>query len=161
MHITQLWSDQAGQCLLVLCWRMYICINLVLGFVIGMLVNSIFCKLTDIYSVWSMVVFIVLFTIPFGILAFKYSDYIIIASSSLTGAYLVIRPISWLFGGFPNEFLLYHLVETNELDTLPWSFFGYLILIICLAIIGAMYQLLYCLHNVGSCTVKTLKTRFK
>ena len=89
---------------------MYKFINLVLGFVIGMLVNSIFCKMTDIYSVWSLVVFEILFTIPFGILAFKYREEIIIASSSLTGAYLVIRPLSWLFGGFPNEFLLYHLI---------------------------------------------------
>ena len=108
-----------------------------------MLVNSVFCKITDIYSVWSFVIFVIFFTIPFGVLTFKFRDEILIASSSLTGAYLVVRPISWLFGGFPNEFLLYHLIETNSLDSLPWSFFGYLILIVALALIGSMYQLLY------------------
>ena len=68
----------------------------------GVLINSIFMSLFDIYSVWSLVIFIVIFAVPLGLLTFKYSDIIVIASTSLTGAYLVIRPISWLFGGFPN-----------------------------------------------------------
>lgn len=84
-----------------------------------------------------------MFTIPFGLLSFKYTDEIIIASSSLTGAYLIVRPISWLFGGFPNEFLLYEMVQTKTLDGIPWSFYLYLALIIALAVIGVMYQLMY------------------
>ena len=80
---------------------------LVLGFILGMLVNSIFSSIFSIYSVWSLVIFIVIFALPLGVLAFWYQDYVIIASSSLTGAYLTVRPISWIFGGFPNEFLLY------------------------------------------------------
>lgn len=77
-------------------------LNIVLGFIIGMLVNSLFCSIFDVYSVWSLVIFCIVFTIPFGLLTFKYQDQILIASSSLTGAYLVVRPISWMFGGFPN-----------------------------------------------------------
>ena len=46
--------------------------------------------------------FEVLFTIPFGLMTLKYSDEVIILSTSLTGSYLVIRPISWILGGFPN-----------------------------------------------------------
>lgn len=46
----------------------------VLGFVIGMLVNSIFCKMVNIYSVWSLVIFEILFTVPFAVLTFKYRD---------------------------------------------------------------------------------------
>lgn len=107
-----------------------------------MLVNSIFCSITNIYSVWSLVFFEIIFTIPFALLTFKYRNEVIIASSSLLGSYLVVRPISWIFGGFPNEFLLYHSIETNQMDKIPWSFFGYLIIIIAFAIVGAMYQLL-------------------
>ena len=116
--------------------------NIVLGFIIGMLVNSLFCKIFNVYSVWSLVVFEIVFTIPFGLLSFKYTNQIIIASSSLTGAYFVVRPISWVFGGFPNEFLLYEMVQSKELSSLPWVFFLYLVLIIALAILGAMYQLM-------------------
>lgn len=79
----------------------YVC-NLVLGLIIGVLMNSIFVSIFEVYSIWSLVIFIIIFAIPFGFLTFKYSDHVVIASTSLTGAYLVVRPISWIFGGFPN-----------------------------------------------------------
>jgi hypothetical protein len=85
----------------------------VLGFIIGMLANSLFCQIFGLYSVWSLVIFELVLTIPLGLLSFKYTDQIIIASSSLTGAYFVIRPFSWLLGGFPNELLLYQMIQTN------------------------------------------------
>ena len=81
---------------------MYISPNIVLGFILAVLVNTLFCKIFAVYSVWSLVFFIVVFTIPFGLLTFKYSEEIIIISTSLAGAYMVVRPISWIFGGFPN-----------------------------------------------------------
>jgi hypothetical protein len=46
--------------------------------------------------------FILIFSIPLGLLTFKNRDDVIIASSAFTGAYLVVRPISWIIGGFPN-----------------------------------------------------------
>lgn len=89
---------------------MYILPYVGFGLIVGILVNSIFSKIFDVYSVWSLVIFVILFGIPFGLLTFKFRDELIISSTSLTGAYLVVRPISWIFGGFPNEFLLYHLI---------------------------------------------------
>lgn len=73
-----------------------------LGFIVGALVNSVFSKIFEIYSVWSLVIFDILFIIPFGLITFKYADYIIILSTSVTGAYMIVRPVSWLLGGFPN-----------------------------------------------------------
>lgn len=64
-------------------------------------------------------------------------------STSLTGAYLIVRPISWIFGGFPNEFTFYKMVQSGEIPELPWTFFLYLVFIIALAILGALYQELY------------------
>jgi hypothetical protein len=123
--------------------HVHIFCDLGLGLIVGVLINSLFAKMFHIYSVWSLVVFVVLCAIPLGLLTFKYRNQIIIASTSITGAYFIIRPISWVAGGFPNEFLLYHLIETNQLKTLHWTFFLYLIFIIALAIVGGMYQLLY------------------
>lgn len=56
---------------------------------------------------------------------------------------MLVRPISWIFGGFPNEFTLYETVQDGQLQTLPWTFFLYLVFIITIAILGAMYQLMY------------------
>lgn len=77
-------------------------INLVFGLILGALVNTIFASIFEVHSVWSLVFFEILFTIPFGLMTFKYANEIIIISTSLTGSYLIIRPISWLLGGFPN-----------------------------------------------------------
>lgn len=77
-----------------------------LGFIVGALVNSIFSKMFDIYSVWSLVIIDVLCMLPLGLLTFKYADIVVILSTSITGAYMVVRPISWIFGGYPNELLL-------------------------------------------------------
>lgn len=69
---------------------------------IGILANSIFAKIFDMYSEWSIIIFVLIFAIPLGLLTFKYHNNVIIASTAFTGAYLVIRPFSWLIGGFPN-----------------------------------------------------------
>lgn len=74
----------------------------VLGFILGILAASIFEEIFNIYAVWPMIVFVLLFSIPLGLLTFKYYDEVIIASSAFTGAYLVVRPFSWILGGFPN-----------------------------------------------------------
>lgn len=63
-------------------------------------------------------------------------------STSLAGSYMIVRPISWIFGGFPNEFALEEMIENGEAKFIPWAFFLYLAFIIALAIIGALYQLL-------------------
>jgi len=81
--------------------------------ILGALVNTIFSSIFDVQTVWSLVFFEVLFTIPFGLMTFKYANEIIIISTSLTGSYLMIRPISWMLGGFPNEFLLYQMYESR------------------------------------------------
>lgn len=89
-----------------------------------------------------MPLFAILFSVPLGLLTFKYRDDVIIASTSFTGAYLIVRPLSWMIGGFPNEFTLYDTFQTGKIVSLPWTFFVYLILIICISIVGGMYQTL-------------------
>jgi hypothetical protein len=51
--------------------------------------------------------------IPLGLLTFKYADIVVILSTCITGSYMVVRPISWIIGGFPNEFVLEELVESG------------------------------------------------
>lgn len=70
--------------------------------ILGVLVSSAFSKIFNVYASWPLIVFILGFSIPLGLLTFKYHDQVIIASTSFTGAYMVVRPISWVVGGFPN-----------------------------------------------------------
>lgn len=113
---------------------------LVFGIVLGMLASSIFTQVFEFYSPWAPVVFILLFSIPLALLTFKYREEVVIASTSFTGAYMIVRPISWMIGGFPNEFTLYDSFRRGQIVSLPWSFFLYLVVIIAIAVVGAMYQ---------------------
>jgi hypothetical protein len=106
------------------------------------LINTMFVQIFSVYSIWSLIIFEVIFTIPFGLLTFKYNKQIIAFSTSLAGAYMVVRPFSWLFGGFPNEFTLYQSIQTGSANALSWSFFIYYIFILAIFAVGSHYQLL-------------------
>jgi apolipoprotein N-acyltransferase len=113
-----------------------------MGLIVAALANSIFIKIFKVYSVWSLVGFAIVFCLLLGILSYRMYNHIIILSTSLTGAYMIIRPISWIFGGFPNEFMLADQIRAGELPTLPSIFFLYFTLILILMIIGVIYQFL-------------------
>lgn len=121
---------------------MYLPPYAVLGLILAAIANSVLAKLFDLYSVWSLVVLEVLLVIPLGLLTFRHSDQIIVLSTSLCGSYLMVRPFSWLLGGFPNEFTLYLMIENGEIETLPWTFFIYILIIAAIALVGALYQFL-------------------
>lgn len=113
-----------------------------MGLIVAALVNSIFIKVFQVYSTWSLVGFAVVFCLLLGLLSYRMYDPIVILSTSLTGAYMIVRPVSWIFGGFPNEFKLASMIRAGELRTLPSLFFVYFGLIVLLSVIGATYQFL-------------------
>lgn len=46
------------------------------------------------------------FTCLGAILSYEFKDHIIILTTSLIGSYILVRSVSLLLGGFPNEFQL-------------------------------------------------------
>lgn len=63
-----------------------------------------------------------------------------IVSTSLIGSYIIVRTISLVFGGFPNELNFNTNISTNTLTTLPWTFYIYFGVFIVLFIIGIYFQ---------------------
>lgn len=84
-----------------------------MGLIVAALANSIFIKIFNVYSTWSLVVFAIIFCLALGLLSYRAYDLIIIMSTSLTGAYMMVRPVSWIFGGFPNEFMLAQKIKAG------------------------------------------------
>jgi hypothetical protein len=118
------------------------CYYIGLGLVLAMLINSLIAGLFGAYSQWTLVVLSIIFCLVLGYMTYKNSDEIIIVSTSVTGAYLMVRPISWIFGGFPNELLLAQLVQNKMISQIPPVFFLYFYFIVLLASIGGIYQFL-------------------
>lgn len=84
-----------------------------MGFIVAILFNSLLIKLFGYTSTWPLIVMSVVFCVILGYLTFRVHDQIIIVSTSLNGAYMVIRPISWIFGGFPNELLVAQMLQVQ------------------------------------------------
>lgn len=41
---------------------------------------------------------------------------IILITTSVVGSYMLVRGFSFIFGGFPNEFTIYHKLKNKEFD---------------------------------------------
>lgn len=108
----------------------------------ALLVNSLISGIFGAYSTWSLYVLATIFCLGLGVMASQYYEGIVVFSTSLTGAYLVVRPISWMIGGFPNEFYLVEEIKSHRISGIPGTFYVYLIVIILLTALGASYQFL-------------------
>jgi len=78
------------------------------------------------------------------ILSYMMFEYIVIFSTSLIGAYSIVRGISLYAGGFPNEGVVISLIKNNETEQLnqlfTWRVYVYLAAILLTFIIGVLYQ---------------------
>lgn len=54
-------------------------------------------------------------------------------ATGFVGSYVVIRCISGIFGGYPNEFQLAQMIKYKELEKVPWQFYVYMVFIILLS----------------------------
>jgi len=65
------------------------------------------------------------------------SDYIKIFSTSMIGAYCLVRGIACYAGRFPNEFTTIELLNDGALTEIEWPFYLYLGSIVILSILGS------------------------
>ena len=49
------------------------------------------------------------------IASLAYFDYAMVVSTAFAGSYFVVRALSLLFGGYPNEFAIYQSIVNGKL----------------------------------------------
>jgi len=103
-----------------------------------MLNNMVFYKINSVAVLWIMIVVIGL---VFGILSFVIFDYIMILSTSILGGYLIVRGISLVAGGYPNEFTVYERIKAGDFNNVPGTFYAYMAGMVVLIIIGFIIQI--------------------
>jgi hypothetical protein len=84
-----------------------------------------------------------------ALFCFIYKHAFIIATA-LLGAYALVRGASVYIGGFPNEFTLYSELKYGLLESVPWSYFVYFIIIFGLTIFGIFFQYGKVVENWGA-----------
>ena len=129
---------------------------------IGCWTGLVFAVILDSFTfnkfgiTWMIYVLIALFTLIVGYLAYRYYAYVLIMSSSILGSYFLIRGISLIFGGYPNETDLFRTMKYgthSHYVKIPWTFYLYLAAMLLLSIFGVVMQV----KRLSKATSKTSK----
>lgn len=106
------------------------------GAAVGLLLsNMAFYKIDSEVVLW---VLVILLALVVGLLSIVLFNPIVIFSTSFLGGYLLMRGLSLVAGGYPNELTVYERIRDGDLDSVPATFYIYMVgvIIICA---GGMY----------------------
>jgi len=109
-----------------------------LGYIVGLILYGAFLYTTD--SQVTLWVTVSVLAVVFGGLSFLIYEHAVIFGTSIVGAYMLIRGISLLAGGFPNEYTLIDDIKSGHMDGVGWKFYVYMVSMLLAAIIGIIFQ---------------------
>ena len=66
--------------------------------------------------VYEILPFMIFSAVLFAVINYFFRIIITILSTSITGAYMTIRGISFILGGFPSEVLIYTILKNKQYD---------------------------------------------
>ena len=101
----------------------YFCIGGYLGYLLGNMLYA--ATLIHINSNLVLPITLVICILLCGYISYKLSKHIIIVTSSLIGAYAVVRGASLYIGHFPNESVIFDLIKNHEFDQLKMVLSSY------------------------------------
>jgi hypothetical protein len=106
---------------------------------IGLILNNmVFYKINTVAILW---ILMAVFGLTLGVLSCFFFHYIVIACTSIIGAYLFMRGISLFAGGYPNEFTIYERIRDGDMSAVPWTFYMYMIGMLIMFLIGGFIQI--------------------
>lgn len=114
-------------------------LGILAGAGLGLLLNNIvFYKINHVAVLW---VLMGVLGLSLGVLSFFWYNYIVIICTSILGSYLFIRGISLMAGGYPNEFTVYERISAGDLNSVPWTFYIYMIAMLIFCLLAIFIQL--------------------
>jgi uncharacterized membrane protein HdeD (DUF308 family) len=120
-------------------WMVGACILGTTAGVFGMiaLYNLLFFS---VESFWLLLAMIIIGGVAGALLTYKFFDMFAIISTSLIGAYALVRGVSTFAGGFPNEMTLMDQLANDVMPHMDNYFYAYIAAIIALFIFGVIFQ---------------------
>ena len=97
-----------------------------IGIILALLMNN-----TILYKLGSnnaLIISISVIGIVFGVAGIFFHGFVTILASRVIGSYMMIRPLGWFIGEWPNEFTLVKMIKYKIVHDLPIVFYLYAIL---------------------------------
>lgn len=104
---------------------------------------------------------IAVFSCLFCGISLVFFDYAVIYSSCFVGAYLGVRGLSELIGGFPNEFLIYESLVNNKFTQQQSTLFLYVIAMLLISVFTIQRQLRKRTENLEMYSYKKFDFRYR
>ena len=84
------------------------------GFILGVMVSETVLWLAG--AAWLCWVINISFAIVFAIIGYIFCDHAIVIATSFVGAYMMMKGIGIMAGGFPNVYVLIQMIEAGVID---------------------------------------------
>lgn len=108
------------------------------GFLLGVMLNETVLWLAN--AAWLFWVVNISFAIIFAILGFCFIDHAIVFATSFIGAYMMLKGIGIMAGGFPNIYVLIKMIKSGAIDSIDPAFYGYMAGIVVMTILCIVFQ---------------------
>lgn len=105
-------------------------LGIVGGYFLGTMIYTFFLASFHWSALWAMITFSIVFAILGGLVAFKFSKWVVLLSTSGIGSYAFMRGWSMFLGGFPTESEMMADLQSGEDLDLTWAFWVYFALFI-------------------------------
>jgi len=115
------------------------------GFLLGVMLNETVLWLAQ--ANWLFWVVNIVSAIVFAILGFVFIDHAIVFATSFIGAYMMMKGIGIMAGGFPNIYVLIEMIRSGALDSIDPVFYAYMVGVIIMTIICIVFQWKYWLKK--------------
>jgi len=115
------------------------------GFLLGVMVSETVLWLAG--AAWLMWVINIAFALVFAILGYIFVDHAIVFATSFIGAYMMMKGIGIMAGGFPNIYVLVNMIEEGAIDSIDPAFYGYMAGVVVMTVICSVFQWKYWLKK--------------
>jgi hypothetical protein len=109
-------------------------------------------------SQWLLWVIICIGVIGGSILVFRFKEGLVVALTAAVGAYIAMRGISLVAGGYPDEFTMFSQMSSGDFD-LPNAFYAYLAGIVALTVGGIFFQRYRGYHKMAQVSSSSLEEK--
>ncbi len=113
-------------------------IGLLLGHLLYNLIVSSFVDTGNVLAIWITMAASAVIVSLISVFLF---DLAVIFGTAIAGAYLFVRGFSCLFGGYPNEFIVYSEFYDERLSEISTTFYMYVVVMMLLAVVSIVIQM--------------------
>eukprot|EP01017_Pseudomicrothorax_dubius_P033432 TRINITY_DN447_c0_g1_i16.p1 TRINITY_DN447_c0_g1~~TRINITY_DN447_c0_g1_i16.p1 ORF type:complete len:495 (+),score=32.19 TRINITY_DN447_c0_g1_i16:60-1544(+) len=106
----------------------------------SLLYVSVIAWITLTYAEALFFVVWVILSIAFGYFVVKHPEFLVILTSSIYGAYLMVKPMLFAIVDLPEESELLKKIQIGELSSIPWQIYLNIGLVLLFSVIGFVVQ---------------------